>query len=284
MKRQYADEDYNDYVRFMLDCLGKCEFLGEPDPLWAALCREQAAGGAPFAPEDGKYGSAGRRRKKSVLQAAETKKLHQMFDSLRGGADSPRPLRIAAYRAGGSYCGEKELRRYRERADAVLLYNVLYDLPVWDWPQALNRFFSMVRDGGILVFSEEKIYRPAGDPYGKSGYLLLGGEEIRRLFPGRDTYAAASGETGRVWTYVIRKGTQGARMKIICEDVRDTLRTLEESLWRILSEDREPGSGHGLALEDYGFYCRQYVHVRRARRQLESHGTAEEIRAGSASH
>lgn len=66
--------------------------------------------------------------------------------------------------------------------DAVILMNVLHEIEVTHWVETLSTIRKILKPDGILVFLEVVSLSLGEQPYGNTGYLVLGEQEVKVLF------------------------------------------------------------------------------------------------------
>lgn len=167
---------------------------------------------------------------------------------------------------GKAYPNMKDLKECREQMDVILLYNVLHEVGIDEWHKELNFIISLLRMGGILIFSERKTLSMGERPYGKSGYLLLGKEEIVKLFEGLSLGAVDENPDNKTVTYAIRKTKN---VNILEDQIMETLELLKENTEKTISTVVRTNNKDQMKPRDYAFYCQQYFNVIEAIRILE---------------
>lgn len=89
--------------------------------------------------------------------------------------------------SGGEFTVFKNLEDIQGTYHCVVMMNFLHELEPPDWPDAFARASELLEDGGFLLFIEVKTLRD-GEMPSRAGYLLLGPEEVEKLFPGGETF------------------------------------------------------------------------------------------------
>lgn len=159
---------------------------------------------------------------------------------------------------GHNFTKMQELLNYPTKMDIVLLYNVLHEIDVKEWKKALNQIYQLLNKDGVLVFSERKTLSIGEDPYGESGYLLLGAQEIRILFEGMDIQQIDLDEKIRDVTigFAIRNPKN---IEITDDAVCGALKALRQrARWTI---DANIKKKDHLKARDYAFYCQQFFNA-----------------------
>ncbi len=67
--------------------------------------------------------------------------------------------------------------------DVVVLMNVLHEVDIQDWMQTFKKIGSTLAEDGVLLFLEVHTLTLGEQPYGNTGYLVLGSKEVSILFP-----------------------------------------------------------------------------------------------------
>lgn len=184
---------------------------------------------------------------------------------------------------GTAFPNRVSVESQKGKMDIVLLFNVLHEIGVDEWKDELNLILSLLKEDGILVFSERKTLSIGEKPYGKSGYLLLGEDELRVLFENMqidklDMFEDKKDDQTRqqkdkTWGFAISKCSG---KKITDNQIKLTLDKLEENTKKVIDSYLEQASGTFKA-RDYAFYCQQYINVQHARK-IMNNATDEEVK------
>ena len=121
--------------------------------------------------------------------------------------------------------------------DFVLLCNVLHEIPVIDWVKNLNAIIKSLKSDGHLIIIEPKVLNK-GEKIDKTGYLLLGLEEIKELFnlPELPTKITISDREDVITCVVIEKSKLSSVSK---SEITKTLKKLEDRTLIEIVEIRE---------------------------------------------
>ena len=66
--------------------------------------------------------------------------------------------------------------------DAIILMNVLHEIEVTSWIETLHTIRNALKSDGVLIFLEVESLSLGEQPYGNTGYLVLGDQEVKKLF------------------------------------------------------------------------------------------------------
>ena len=156
---------------------------------------------------------------------------------------------------------------FKDKEDVILLYNVLHEVSIDEWEDELNFILSLLNPDGFLIFSERKTLSMGERPYGKSGYLLLGMEEIRVLFKGLRISEIILEDADKTVTCVI----QNTRIiRIDLERIKNALDLLYERINGIIVNTVNSNNKMKIKPRDYAFYCQQYINAKMAIQQLSA--------------
>lgn len=165
---------------------------------------------------------------------------------------------------GKAYSSEKEIISANVKFDMILLYNVLHEIGVDEWVKELSFIFSLLKQDGYLVFGEREILSIGEKPYGKSGYLVLGKEELEELFPRMEIREILLPEKKKVTVcFVVKKPV----MKIgnpTSKSVIAALKSLKNNTRDKIRNRDKNGLGEKGNSRKYAFYCQQYMNAEEA--------------------
>lgn len=159
---------------------------------------------------------------------------------------------------------EGELYERNGKYDIVVLYNVLHEIPVTEWSVTLKKIFDLLNDNGCLLFGERKVLSEGEKPYGSSGYLILGKDELTSLFTTRNieriTIESNKGKDPTI-CYAI------AKKDMVCptnNDVETAVTKLKNRVYRIVMDNVKDGKKD----REYAFYCQEYFNALTALKEL----------------
>ncbi|MCM1119023.1 MAG: ATP-binding protein [bacterium] len=170
---------------------------------------------------------------------------------------------------GKKFESEEAVAALKGQMDIVLLYNVLHEIGVDEWCKELNLILSLLKENGVLVFSERKTLSVGERPFGKSGYLLLGKEEIDILFSNMEVEEIELEKDMRrnTWGFAIRN-VHGKSITDL--DVEKAIERLTFHTQDIVEEYYRQEETDSFKARDYAFYCQQYFNAREAMNILKN--------------
>lgn len=166
---------------------------------------------------------------------------------------------------GEKFKSEEELKSSSLTYDIVVLYNVLHEISVEEWCSTIELIVNSLHKNGCLLFGERRVLSKGENPYGKSGYLILEEEELKRLFSTSNIEKIVLEEIENDPTicYAINKSDiQVPEYK----DVLETLLLMEKRL----SKTIDGILSSGMMNRKYAFYCQEYFNCQRAIKLLEN--------------
>lgn len=180
---------------------------------------------------------------------------------------------------GEAYSSEKDLAASGIKFDVILLYNVLHEVSVDEWDKELRFMLELLDNNGILLFGERQILSVGEKPYGKSGYLVLGKEELLKLFSkSKIEEILLPQKLQNVSTcYTITKPETRDGYPDV-KNVKAALYTLKDSTREKIRNREKNGLGERGSSRKYAFYCQQYVNVEEAIEIVEEEERKQESR------
>lgn len=169
---------------------------------------------------------------------------------------------------GNKYETKEAVATQAGKMDIVLLYNVLHEVGIDEWCDELNLALSLLKEDGVLIFSERKTLSVGEKPYGKSGYLLLGKEEIDILFSEMVVVEIDVKEEKRhnIWGFAIRNPN---RKEISLNNVENTIKRLTSHTQEKIDEYYHQENPDHFKARDYAFYCQQFFNAKEAQEILK---------------
>jgi hypothetical protein len=146
----------------------------------------------------------------------------------------------------------------------------LHEIDIISWENVLNILLDALKDDGFLVFCEREILSKGERPYGKSGYLILSNNELKKLFSSTADVEMEQIETGNLLLAAVikKKKTQDAQ-KITSENIEDALKELSENtIKKIFSVYDE--NENKFSPRKYAFYHHQYYNAQHALKLLKA--------------
>lgn len=158
--------------------------------------------------------------------------------------------------------------------DLIVLFNVLHEVDVTEWADKLNDIFSLLDQDGLLVFGERMVLSQGERPYGKSGYLVLRQEELRKLFgrPNVEELLLGTDERDPTVCCVIRP----IGRRVTKADVQEALKALQDRSWNMVQQAIDQRVDARQARE-YAFYCQQYINTKHALGLLDENPSLENL-------
>lgn len=171
---------------------------------------------------------------------------------------------------GNAYRSEKEISSHEIHFDMILLYNVLHEIGIDEWAKELGFIFNLLVKDGILVFGEREVLSIGEKPYGKSGYLVLGKEELSKLFPQSQIQEIVLPKklkpVTRCFTVKKRTAHKGYPSE---KNVKEAMQLLKDNTKDKIRNRHKNGLGERGNSRKYAFYCQQYINAEEAIEILE---------------
>ncbi len=152
-----------------------------------------------------------------------------------------------------------------KKFDIIILYNVLHEIGVDEWVKELKFIFDLLSKDGLLLFGEREVLSVGEKPYGKSGYLVLGKDELGELFPNSDIHEVILPEKMRTATicFAVKKPSAKAGYPKK-ENVKNALFSLQRNTKSKIRDRDKNGLGERAQSRKCAFYFQQYVNVEEA--------------------
>lgn len=226
------------------------------------------------------YG-AGKFRIWECLQVATTEG-KEGLDRIHYEAFEPYPDDAHITRLQKTY-GINKFPLYRDIAqvpqqhyDAVVLMNVLHEIDVNDWVETFKNIKNILMPNGILILLEVETLSLGEQPYGNTGYLILGEQEIKKLFCDNGSIISKKepGEKSNCWAipYHLLDNVSKQSVKACIEELELNSKNELELLFsqRIDSAhvDVDP-SCKKLSARKYAFLSQQFINAMFAQKRLE---------------
>lgn len=158
----------------------------------------------------------------------------------------------------------------KNKYDAVVLMNVLHEVDILEWLETFKDISNLLKPDGVLILLEVRTLMLGEQPYGNTGYLILGDEEIPRLFSDGEVVTYGSGE-GKSNCWVITK--EGV-MRVSKDSVRASVSHLQKKSFELLHElfekklevahSDDPESIKEISAREYAFWSQQYINAQLA--------------------
>ena len=177
---------------------------------------------------------------------------------------------------GRAYSTESDIISSGKKFDIILLYNVLHEIGIDEWVKELCSMLNLLTDEGVLLFGEREILSVGEKPYGKSGYLVLGKDELSKLFPESEIQEIYLPKEQKTVTlcFVIKKpkNNEGYPSE---KTVLEALHALKDNTKHKIKNRDKNGLGEKGNSRKYAFYCQQYVNSEEAIEIIEEMGKNE---------
>lgn len=154
--------------------------------------------------------------------------------------------------------------------DAVVLMNVLHEVDILEWMETLNNIKDILKPNGVLIFLEVCTLLLGEQPYGNTGYLVLGDEEVEKLFYGSEIVKSGP-EHGKSNCWVI---TKEGLSNVTRDSIRDCINQLQEKSFELLhklfekklklAHSDDPEHKKEIAAREYAFWSQQYINAQLA--------------------
>ena len=155
---------------------------------------------------------------------------------------------------------DKELKNEKSSFDIIILYNVLHEIPVEEWTDVLNQIIDLLDNNGCIIFGERRVLSKGENPYGTSGYLVLGENEIKELFSisQADIVEVTEQDSDPTMCCIIKKSD--LVFPIYEKNVISAIRTLKKRVADTIGECISNGTKD----RKYAFYCQEYFNCMNA--------------------
>lgn len=158
----------------------------------------------------------------------------------------------------------EEIRVRNKKFNCVILMNVLHEIDIREWEKTFSDIYTILEDGGYLLIFEVVTLLHGEQPYGDSGYILLGEEQVRELFMESNINMISLKNSDKTHMFIIPKTVV---MYVTENSILRALKSLKESLFNELREyyllrkniaHREETVPQKL-IKNYGFLSQHYL-------------------------
>ena len=172
--------------------------------------------------------------------------------------EKPEDLECEAFRSIG------EIQSNGKKFNCVILMNVLHEIDINEWEKTFSHICNILDNKGFLLIFEVITLLHGEQPYGDNGYILLGEEQIRKLFMKKDINMIYFKENDKTRMFIIPKIDI---MRVTKESILSALKSLQESLYYELGEQyllrkriahKEEKASQQL-IKNYGFLSQHYI-------------------------
>lgn len=156
----------------------------------------------------------------------------------------------------------------KQSYDAVVLMNVLHEIDILNWEQTFRDIQRVLVPDGVLIFLEVQTLALGEQPYGNTGYLILGPTEVEKLFKHPISLAPKVGTCNKSNCWAIPNHIlAGVNPTSICaclnELIRDSKKRLnKEFLKKVsLAHSEQILSDEDTSARKYAFWSQQYINA-----------------------
>ena len=166
------------------------------------------------------------------------------------------------------YTSKEGIDKISSEYDVIILMNVLHEIPVNEWEETFTRIARLLNDDGKLIFLEVKALTHGEQPYGNTGYLVLGDIQVKHFFKPLNNEGSSEGKSN---CWIIPKNNlclNRIQIKKCIKSLADTSKTL-------LKTEYENRINYAHSTEDkvietmveelparkYAFYSQQYINA-----------------------
>lgn len=166
----------------------------------------------------------------------------------------------------------KKLEKLAMKFDVVILMNVLHEISIFEWRQTFDCIFNCLAQDGVLLLLEVEQLVQGEQPCVDNGYLVLGDEQVRILFPNGEVGKSilGEGEKSNIWTI-----ERGSLYGLTDRDVLMCISNLRDSTEGLLKKAFEKKLGsttnnkmNEAEMRGYAFISQQYINAMFAAKEL----------------
>ena len=162
----------------------------------------------------------------------------------------------------------------QNKYDAVVLMNVLHEVDILEWAEMFHNISDILKPDGVLILLEVRTLLLGEQPYGNTGYLILGDKEVSKLFSGSSIikYGPVKGKSNcwvitRDGVLLVNKDSVKASIEQLQSNSFDLLHNLFEK--RIaLAHSEDPEDVKEISAREYAFWSQQYINAQFALERL----------------
>ena len=170
--------------------------------------------------------------------------------------------------------------------DVVVMMNVLHEIDVLEWEETFKIIARVLNPKGILLLLEVQTLTYGEQPYGNTGYLILGKKEVQELFSLSDIECNTKLESGKSECWVIPKS---AINQLSAKNIEKCIACLKKSSKATLEElfsAKVESAKKGNTVQDqavqfaaskYAFFSQQYINAILALDRLKGSDTSNKI-------
>lgn len=158
----------------------------------------------------------------------------------------------------------QDMRLQGRKFHCVILMNVLHEIDINEWYNTFCDIYTILKDDGYLLIFEVITLLHGEQPYGDSGYILLGEEQVRELFMISHINMINLKDTDKTRMFIIPKSI----VKFVTKrSILNAIESLKESLFKELREKyllrkeiaHKKDDVTQQIIKDYGFLTQHYL-------------------------
>lgn len=164
---------------------------------------------------------------------------------------------------------------HQNHYDAVVLMNVLHEVDVLEWVETFHNIANILKSNGVLILLEVRTLLLGEQPYGNTGYLVLGDEEVSKLFPDVEiTKCGPSKGKSNCWV-IARKGVAQVSKISVKMSIDKLKNNSFEILHGLFETKLELANSNDLeytkeiSARKYAFWSQQYINAKLALERLD---------------
>lgn len=226
------------------------------------------------------YGAGGGRLGKTINYMGESENYikrkikYFYYDKYQ---EKPADLECEAFRS------IDEIQVQNRKFNCVILMNFLHEIDVKEWEKTFSDICTILEDDGYLLIFEVVTLLHGEQPYGDNGYILLGEEQIRKLFMESNINMVSLKDSDKTRMFIIPKTLV---MFVTENSILKALKSLKKSLFNelrlyyLLRKDiahREEKVSQKI-IKNYGFLSQHYLNSVFAIESLHPEGKVTEVK------
>lgn len=158
----------------------------------------------------------------------------------------------------------EDIYKANQTFNCVVLMNVLHEIDVKEWLMIFQNIYNVLEPNGYLLIFEVISLLHGEQPYGDTGYILLGKSEMKKLFMTDSIEIINLKDTDKTNMFIIKREL----LKNVCENsIIDALKTLRENLFKKLRREykNRKKTAHTeenvsqQVIKNYGFLSQHYL-------------------------
>lgn len=177
----------------------------------------------------------------------------------------------------------KSLQVPKHAYDAVVLMNVLHEIDIVQWQETFQQIHNALKPDGILIFQEVQTLTLGEQPFGNTGYLILGADEVNALFgqPIPLEPRIKTGDKSNCWAIpsdIVGRIDRAAIKRCLQVLIENSKKTLKEQFAKKLelAHSGKPVSELNFSAREYAFWSQQYINALLASERFDESVSAAE--------